>query len=70
MLLALSCVGMIVSMLIICISLMVWIMTSYYYGLIESKIYLLETEIKEKTEELKRLKDLKNHYDEMNEYNE
>ena len=46
------------------------IMPSYYYGLIESKIYLLETEIKEKTEELKRLKDLKNHYDEMNEYNE
>jgi hypothetical protein len=45
-------------------------MTSYYYGLIESKIYLLETEIKEKTEELKRLKDLKNHYDEMNALNE
>ena len=40
---------------------------SYYYNLIESKIYLLETEIREKTEELKRLQDLKNYYDKMNE---
>lgn len=40
---------------------------SYYYNLIESKIYLLETEIMEKTEELKRLQDLKNYYDKMNE---